>query len=287
MAHSDLTRVRSNILALLQLGNLRRVNAELGRHALRAGTGVRLNGATDDPAGLVAATKLRSRLGMLRALYDNAGQAGSLLGVAESALLEMKNTLTGMGEKIVAAASDTCGGEERRAIVQELIDSVAGIDEIASQTEFNGLKLLSGARTFRFQTMPTAQTEWTTAAYDSGALGMTNLAALTPADTIDSSNYQIYQTEVEEALTAVSRGLADIGSKTQRVASLEGVLAAMRDNTEAAYNRIYSADIAEEQIAVTTQRVLQQTALMMLAQANLNSRMVLQLYEKPTSSRRP
>jgi flagellin len=278
VAYSDLTRVRSNILALLQLGNLRRVNAELATHQLRVGTGIRINSAADDPAGLVAATKLRSRSGVLRALYDNAGQASNLLSTAESALQEIKETVLGLGEKFVAAASDALGDDERQAIVQEVVDSVAAIDEIASQTEFNGMKLLDGEHTLRFQTMPSARTEWTSAAYDTGTLGMSSLAALKPTDTIDGSNYQTYQAEADQALSRVLKGLADVGSKINRIDSMEGVLAAMRDNTEAAYNRIYNADMAEEQIAATTQQILQQTSLTMLTQANLNSRSVLQLF---------
>jgi len=280
MSYGDLSRVRANILARLQLGNLRRVNAELARHQFRLGTGIRINSAADDPAGLTAAAKLRSRYGVLRALYDNAGTAKNLLSTAEAGLLEVQEILTGMEEKIVAAASDTLGDEERQAIVQELIDRVADIDDIVSQTEFNGAKLLNGERTFRFQTMPSAQSQWTSAAYDTGALGLSGLAALAPGDTIDASNYASYQAEVQQALATVSSGLTNLGSVTNRLTSTEGVLAAMRDNTEAAYNRICNADMAEEQIAVATYQILQQTSLMVLAQANLGARSILRLFER-------
>ncbi len=280
MSYGDLARVRSNILAQMQLANLRRVNAELARHQLRLATGIRINSASDDPAGLTAATKLRSRYGVLRALYDNAGTAKNLLGTAEAGLLEVQEILTGMEEKIVSAASDALGEEERQAIVQELIGRVADIDDIVSQTEFNGMKLLDGERTFRFQTMPSAQTEWTSAAYDTGALGMTGLAALEAGDTIDASNYASYQAEVEQALTTVSAGLTNLGSMANRLSSTEGVLAAMRDNTEAAYNRIYHADMVEEQIAASTCQILQQTSLAVLAQANLGARSILRLFER-------
>ena len=105
MNTSDLTRVRSNIQALTLLNTLRDVNTKLSTHQLRLGTGIRINSAADDPAGLTLATKLNANARVWSALYDNVGYAQNMLGVAEGSLLEMSETLTSMGEKIMSAAS--------------------------------------------------------------------------------------------------------------------------------------------------------------------------------------
>jgi len=279
MANSDLMRIRTNVLARGLLDNLRQVNANLATHQLRLGTGQRINGASDDPAGLTISSKLRASYRVWDALYDNAGQAKNMLAVAEGGLMEISSILTTMNEKIVTAASDSLGSEERRAISQQLTQLRDEINDIASQTEFNGVALLDQTRTFKFTTAPRAQTTWTSAPYDTTTLEMANLNALTTEDSIDSTNYTDYYDEVEAAISTVSAGLTAIGSLTNRLTAKENVISVARNNTEAAYHRIFNADMAEEQIEVTKLQILQQTTLQMMAQANLNSRAVLTLFD--------
>ncbi len=279
MANIDLTRIRSNIQGLNILHNLRNVNNNLATHQLRVGTGKRINSAGDDPAGLTISTKLRSRYQVLGAVYDNIGQAKNMMAVAEAALLNINEILTTMNEKIVMSASDNNGTAERQAISQQLVQLVSEINDIASQTEFNGVKLLSGSNTFKFQTGPADQSIWTTRSYDTDTLGMANLASLTATDVIDTDNYTNYITEVDAAISQVSEGLTALGSLANRFTAKEDVIAVARTNTEAAYNRIYNADMAQEQIDVTTYQILQRTAFTMLAQANMNSQSVLTLFQ--------
>ena len=279
MANIDLTRIRSNIQGLNILQNLRTVNNSLATHQLRVGTGKRINSAGDDPAGLTISTKLRSRYQVLGAVYDNIGQAKNMMAVAESGLLNINEILTTMNEKIVMSASDTMGTAERQAISQQLVQLVSEINDIASQTEFNGVKLLNGSNTFKFQTGPANQSEWTTRSYDTTTLGMSTMAALTAVDVIDTDNYSDYTTEVDAAINQVSEGLTALGSLSNRFSAKEDVISVTRTNTEAAYNRIFNADMAQEQIDVTTNQILQQTGFAMLAQANANSQSILTLFQ--------
>lgn len=278
MANIDLTRIRSNIQGLNILDNLRRVNNELATHQLRLGTGKRINSAGDDPAGLTISTKLQSRYRVLSALYDNVGQAKNLLAVGEGGLLNINDILVTMKEKIMMSATDSIGTEERQAITQQLIQLVAEIGDIATQTEFNGVKLLDSATGLSFQTGPDTQTTWTTAIYTPASLGMASMAALLPTDTIDSANYTTYLNEVDAAMSTVSAGLTDIGSLMNRFTAKEDMISVARTNTEAAFNRIYNADMAQEQLEVTKYQILQQTSMMMLSQANMNSTSVLALF---------
>ncbi len=278
MANIDLTRIRSNIQGLNILHNLRDVNSELATHQLRVGTGKRINSAGDDPAGLTISTKLFSRSRVLSQLGDNIGQAKNMLAVAEGALMKINDILVTMKEKVVMSASDSIGTAERQAISQQLVQLTQEIDEIAEQTEFNGTKLLNETKSFNFQTGAENQTVWTTSAFDTTTLGMANMAALSATDTIDSASYSDYSTEISTAIDTISSGLVNLGSLDNRLTAKERMTSVMASNTEAAYNRIFNADMAHEQIEVTKSQILQQTGMAMLAQANQNSQSVLTLF---------
>ena len=279
MQIGDLTRIRSNVQALSLLSNLRQVNNGLATHQLRLATGLRINSAADDPAGLTLATKLNASHRVWSALYDNTGQAKNMLAVAEGVLLELSETLTTMSEKIASSANDTLGDEERAAITTELMGMVGEIGDVTAEAVFNGKALLGGTQTYSFQTGKNSSISWTSAAYDAAALGLASTAGLTSEDRIDSSNYTTYRDEVDAALSVVSTGLNALGSVLNRLTIKEEVISVMRNNTEAAYNRVIGADAAEEQIAVTKYQVLQQTAIDVLAQAAYNTQLVLNLFD--------
>ncbi|MFC1572842.1 flagellin [Candidatus Eisenbacteria bacterium] len=279
MANMDLTRIRSNIQALSILHNLRGVNNNLAKHQLRVGTGKRINSAGDDPAGLTISTKLQSRYRVMGQLYDNIDQANNMLAVAEGALLSVNDILTTMNEKIIMSASDSIGTTERQAISQQLVQLVSEINDIADDTEFNGVQVLGSTTSFTFQTAEDGQTVWTTQSFDTTTLGMTNFTALTDTDTIDSTNYQSFYSEVEVAMETVSNALTALGSLSNRMATKSDIITVTRNATESAYNRIANADMAQEQMELTKYQLLQQTSLVMLAQANMSPQSLLTLFQ--------
>jgi flagellin len=279
MANIDLSRIRSNIQGLNILRSLQSVNNELATHQLRLGTGQRINSAGDDPSGLTIATKLKSRYRVLSAVYDNIGQAKNMMSVAEGGLMSMNDILVTMEEKLVAAATDSIGAEERNAIVRQMVQQMQELGDITGQTEFNGVSLLNSDESFNFQTGPDSQTTWETNNFTPESLGMTNMLALTNDDIIDGTNYQTYVDEVRAATRAVSNGLTALGSLMNRLTSKEDVISVARINTEAAYSRIFNADMAAEQMEVTKFTILQQTSLAMLAQANMNAQSIMSLFQ--------
>lgn len=278
MAVSDLTRIRSNIQGLNILGTLRDVNNDVAMHQLRLGTGKRINSAGDDPAGLSISTKLDARNRILNSVFDNIGQAKNLLGVAEGGLLSINDILVSMGEKVVTAANDTLGTEERQAISRQLVQLVAEIDDIATDTEFNGVKLLSSSTTFNFQTAARSGTAYTSQAFTPTDLGMSNLVALTGSDVIDSTNANGYLDEIDNAISTVSSALTNLGSLINRFTIKESNVSVAQINTEAAFSRIRNADLAKEQLELTKMQILQQTSTAMLSQANVNSQSILTLF---------
>ncbi len=279
MATSDITRIRSNIQGMNILQTLRQVNSDLATHQLRLGTGKRINTAEDDPAGLSISTKLQNDDSVLGAVYDNIGQAKNLLSVAEGGLLSINDILVQLNEKIVTAASDTLGDDERKAISTQLVSMVSEINDIASQTKLGSNYVLNSNQTLNFQTGASDSTQYQMQSYTPTALGMAKLSALTDNDVINSSNYQQYSDEVNAAIQQVNTGLTGIGALTNRLTIKQGNISTEQTNTEAAYSQIADADMAAEQLQVTKDQILQQTSTTMLAQANLNSQSVLTLFK--------
>jgi flagellin len=278
MAQGDLTRIRSNIQGLSILAALRGVNKQVGLHQLRLATGKRINTAGDDPAGLTIATKLNNRNKILQQIFDNLGEAKNLMSVAEGALGQVNDILVEMGMKIERAASDTIGTSERQAVSQQLVQLVAEMNDIALNTEFNGVRLLNSATAFTFQTNETGQTIFTTADYTTAALLMTEMNALTGTSIIDSVNYLTYLSEVYTARDIVLSGLTELGSLINRFSIKEEVIQVTQINTEAAFSRVMDADLAYEQLNLTKFQILQQSTTAMLAQANLNAQSILALF---------
>lgn len=278
MATSDLTRIRSNIQGLNILSTLRNVNDSVALHQMRLGTGMRINSAGDDPAGMSISTKLENRNRILGAVYDNIGQAKNMLSVAEGGLLSINDILVLLSEKIVASATDTLGDDERRAISTELVQMVAEMGDIARQTNFGGYDVLAESRVMNFQTAEREATTYQTASYAPVDLGLVQLSALSATDVINSSNYSAYLDEVNTAIQTVSSGLTNIGSLMNRFTMKESAISLIRTNTEAAYSRIRNADMAHEQLELTKNQILQQTATSMLAQANANAQSILTLF---------
>lgn len=152
MAQADFTRISTNIAALNTLNSLRNINSRLGTAQLRLATGKRINQAADDPAGLTIALKMNARNEGLKAALGNIGDAKNMLAVAESGLGQVSEILTEMKAKATAAASDTLGDDERNAIKSQLQSLARQINDIVSETTWNGLSLLGGEVTKSLQT---------------------------------------------------------------------------------------------------------------------------------------
>ncbi|MBU1949307.1 MAG: flagellin [Candidatus Eisenbacteria bacterium] len=279
MATPDLTRIRSNIQGLMMIRALREVNRDVGRSQLRLATGKRINNAYDDPAGYILSSKLENRSHIFEAIYNNIGTAKNLLEVAEGGLISINDIMVTLSEKIEMAANDTLGDSERQAISKQLVQFVEEIQDIAEQTKFSGVTLLSGSATFSFQTGERNATIWQTQDYAPASLGMGQLVALTEDSIIDSTNYTTYLDEVDTGLDAVTTALARIGSMVNRMTMKEDNISIAQVNTEAAFDRLMNADMAMEQLNLTKMQILQQTATSMLAQANYNSQSVLALFQ--------
>jgi len=145
MANVDVTRIASNIGALNALASLETINKQLSTHQARLASGKRINSAADDPAGLTIATKLQARSEGLKVALGNISDGKNLLAVAESGLGRINDIIVQMRNKVEQAASDTVGVSEREAILAQLRAYSAQVDDIVTQTEWNGNTLIDGS----------------------------------------------------------------------------------------------------------------------------------------------
>ncbi len=152
MANVDVTRIAGNIGALNALNSLTNINKQLALHQTRLSSGKRINSAADDPAGLTIATKMMARSEGMKVALDNISDASNLLSVAESGLSKMNDIMVQMRNKAEQAASDTLGSTEREAIATQLSAFANQIDNMATETKWNGVNLLTGTVDKTFQT---------------------------------------------------------------------------------------------------------------------------------------
>ena len=276
MASGDLTRIRTNIAALNALNALKGINTKINVHQLRLATGKRINQASDDPAGLTIAKKLDARARSLSQALSNAGEAENVLSVAEGGANNIQELLVQMREKIVQAANDTLGTQERAAIFQQLQELGSEIDQIVRETTFNSIQLLTNNATLTFQVgangTDTLQFA-VTGNFNSTALAVNSLTVSSQANASLSMN------SVDLALVSVSSLLQNIGAKTQRLGVKQLSIQTNYTNTEAARSRIEDADLAKEQLEASKLLILQQTATAILAQANVQPQSILSLFQ--------
>lgn len=285
MAQIDFTRIRSNIAALNSLNSLNNVNRNLAIAQTRLTTGKRINEAADDPAGIAIATQLDARKNGLQVARDIVSDAKNMLAVAEGGVHKIEEMLVQIRNKALAAASDNTGSDQRTALASEVNQLLAEIDDTVSQTKWNSRTMLNTSNyTATFQSgadaSETTAVQFTTSsALTSAGLGLGSFATSSTTGTFASvSSATTFLNAVNSAITTISDTLGRLGAYSARLSFKEDILSISHVNTEAAYNRIMNADMAAEQVNATKYTVLQQTAVAMLAQANMSPQAILSLF---------
>lgn len=276
MATGDLTRIRTNVSALHALNALSQINTKLTSAAQKLATGKRINSAADDPAGLTLANSLDLRARRIAAAITNIGDASNVMSIAEGGLSSLNNLLAQMQEKILVAANDTQGASERAAIQQELNQLAEELDEVAANTQFNSVVLLtSGGLTFQVGPDGTNTIRFSLShAFTSAALGVNTLTVASQA--LASTSLA----SVSAAINSVKTALQLVGANLQRMTVKTENLGVARLNMVAAASRIMDADLAAEQLELAKYQILQQTATAQLAAANTAPASVLALFQR-------
>ena len=280
-------RIFNNIPSLTAQRILGVNNNRLSLSVERISSGIRINRAADDAAGLAISEGLRSDIRALRQAVRNASDGISLLNVTEGALNEQAGILIRLRELASQAATGTVGSTERATIQLEFSALRSELDRISATTEFNGLKLIDGNLA-----SGVAATSHTLIqiGIDSTANSRIDLNTQLDLTSIDSTQLEIHNLSVTasaEALTSLDRINEAIGSITSTRGKVGAVqnrltrsianLSVSVENLTAAESSIRDADIAEEVAELTRNQILVQTATAMVGQANLIPQSVLQL----------
>jgi len=274
-------RINTNIASINAQRNLTNTTNRLNRSLERLSSGLRINRAADDAAGLAISENLKADVRALDQSNRNAGDGVSLVQVAEGALDEVSGILVRMRELAQQAANETMGASERSYLNQEFTSLRSEIDRIASSTEFNGTTLLDGnGGTIDIQVgLGTASTDRISIdlTNDMSASGLSiNTNSLTGSD---NTNALTAITAIENAINTVSSTRADLGASQSRLESAMRSISNAIENYSAANSRIRDADIAAETSAMTSAQILQQAGVSVLAQANASPQMALMLLQ--------
>lgn len=263
-----------NSAALNAHRNLAQTSNSLNNSIQHLSSGLRVNSAADDPAGLVISEQMRSQAEGIAQAVRNGNDGINMIKTAEGALNEVHNLLRQMRTLAVHAANAGVNSADDVAADQAALDAaVASIDRISTSTRFNGKVLLDG--TFTAQNLQIGANSSDTvavsiAAQDTATLGVDALDLSTDAaGAIDA---------LDAAITTVSTTRADLGS-TQKY-TLETTINSLtiaEENIRASESTIRDADMAREMVEFTRNNIMVQAGTAMLAQANQAPQAVLQL----------
>lgn len=279
--------MNTNIASLSAQRNLNATQGRLQGNFGRLSTGLRINTAADDAAGLAISEKLKSQIRSLSQAERNAQDGNSLLQVAEGAMNEVSGILTRMRELAVQSATDTVGSTERGFLDQEVGALQSELDRLAEVTEFNGAKLLNGGTTgstFNFQVGIGATTADRISATIKGTkstdLGIITGGAVSSVGGIDLTTITGAQDAlavIDQAISDVSSRRADLGAVQNRLNVTIANLGTARENLSAANSRIRDVDVASETAEMTRNNILMQAGVSVLAQANQQPSVALSL----------
>ncbi|MBF0628190.1 MAG: flagellin FliC [Magnetococcales bacterium] len=278
--------INSSIASINAQRQLERNTGSLTRTFQRLSSGLRVNSAKDDAAGLAIATRMTAQIRGMNMVARNANDGISLVQVAEGALGETTSALQRMRELAVQAANATNTSADRDSLNTELKQLISEVDRIARATQFNNNPLFGGS---------TNGTDLPATGYYSGIFQVGAKKAQTLAVTITRATVSTLgvstatanistQTKaistiavIDSALDSVSTIRATLGAVQSRFDSIISNIENVAENTTAARSRIQDADIASETADLTKYSILQQAGVAILAQANQLPSMALTL----------
>jgi flagellin len=272
--------INTNIPSLNTQRNLSTTNGQLAQAIQRLSSGLRVNSAKDDAAGLAIAERMNAQVRGMNVAIRNANDGISLAQVAEGALGKVGDMLQRMRELAIQSANATNSASDRDNLNAEYTQLSQEIDRTLSGTKFNGQAILgadAGSLTFQIgagtdttDTLDISTTDLTADTLLTGATGAS-------IDGADAANAQAAIGLIDTALDRINGQRANYGAVQNRFESVIGNLMVASENQSAARSRIMDADYAAETAALTRAQILQQAGNAMLAQANQLPQNVLQL----------
>ncbi|MGN6404106.1 flagellin N-terminal helical domain-containing protein [Sinomonas sp.] len=275
--------VNTNLMAQQAYLNLNKTSMDMSNSMAKLSSGLRINTAADDAAGLSISQGLQSQVSGNQIAARNAQDGISLIQTADGALGEVHSILQRMRDLAVQGANDSNNADSRTAIQSEADELSKELFRITDGTKFNGIDLLKGS-SLNFQigangdadsqiTVKTADT-----GTDVGSLASTDGTTAGTGFKVDTSaNAQTTITAIDTAITAVSTSRASLGASQNRLTHALNIANTSAQNLTAAKSHITDTDMAQEMVNYTKDNILSQAGTAMLAQANQSGQGILKL----------
>jgi len=261
----------NNVGALNAQRNLASSQGNLNKTINRLSTGLRINRASDDAAGLQISNNLRADVRVLNQARRNANDGLGRLAVQDLVAEEASNLLTRAAELAEQGASGTTTSAGRAALNQEFTQIKQALDALDSDTKFDGGEVFGQQFTVRVGEASTEAITVSAFSIDSTSLAISSNSLLT------SGTASTALSAVLAAISTVSSGRGGVGAKSSRLETIVNSLGITSENITAADSQIRDADIAHEVVNLTKFQILSQSGVSALAQANQSSQSVLGL----------
>lgn len=281
--------IRTNLAANVAHKSLNEASSRLQSSYERLSSGLRINRAKDDAAGLAIAETLKADARVAAVAIRNANDGISIIAITDGAISQITNILSRLAELAEQSANGVFSNPQRSALQLEFTALMSEVDRIALTTEFNGLKLLSGGGEVTFQVgfdgSSLSQIAYSGVQATLNALGLANSSfvhtiSITGSTDLDSQNAARSALDViNSAIVSVTRNRGTLGAAESRLDTTIQNLLVARENFQAAESRIRDVDVATEAAELTRLNILQQASTAILAQANQQPALALQLLQ--------
>ncbi len=275
--------INTNIMSLNAQRNLSATQSALATSVQRLSTGLRVNSAKDDAAGLAIAERMNTQVRGMNVAIRNANDAISLSQTAEGTLSKINDMGQRMRELAVQAANATNNDSDRASLNQEYQALAEEVKRNLAGASFNGTKLFAGAAALTFQVGANAATTDQITITTENLVGDNKLTAVIgtngnkPEGIATAATASAALGKLDEMLSMVNSKRAEFGATQNRFEAVIQTLQVSAENQTAARSRIMDADFASETASLTRSQVLQQAGTAMLSQANSLPNNVLSL----------
>lgn len=252
-------------------------NSRLYQQSLqRLSSGLRINSSSDDPSGLAIADNLRTQASSIAQGIKNANSAISLVQIADKAMGEQSNIIDIIKSKLIQASTATTSQEGREAIRKDIVKYLEQLDNIASQTNYNGISLLqksntddaiSSELTFQVGATSTDTIKMNSVQSNTLGLGLDTLKNLTQGSlsaSVASSNLSV----LDDALNKLNSFRSDFGSTQNQLESSVRFMMTMETNLKASESVIRDVDYAQEVMKLNQLKIAMEASMYAMAQAN-------------------
>jgi flagellin len=273
-------RIQNNVEAFNAHRQLTGTAAKAAKAMEKLSSGYRVNRAADDAAGLAISEKMRAQIGGLAQAQRNAQDAVSLVQTGEGALNEVHSMLQRVRDLKVQYDGGVLSTEDKKAIAAEVQQLGKEVSDIASKTEFNGLKLLDG-QSFTFtvgaNSADTVKIDTVTLSGSNGVAALISAGTAADVDAASGVLNALSVDTIDTMIKNVSTARSTFGAVQNRLEHRLNNLSTYQENLVASESRIRDVDMASEMVNFTKLQILQQAGTSMLAQANQAPQGVLSL----------